>query len=549
MAFMAATQAQNFKNIDVKVNILKIPDIIQPAEVNTYSLEINGREGHLNNLGYTQNSILNYMNIRALTKVEGEGENRIVLHFPGYGNMNGTLGTNTTEKDGKVTKTYFYSYTYTLPMSYEIFRGGDRIASGEIKEKKANDYSVSSSVEIFKFSTKSFGTASEAKNNWKTGKGRSDLISQIKGNFDKKLKIFAETVRKKIDYPYTWVYTNFGYFKTTKKADFTIYENAANQAKEALTPLVSGQERTGLAERFSVPMSFWKTTLSKLNPEDKNEDKLFFACANNLANAFYWMDHIDSALYYVEVAKKADFRKGYLSQLEFAITQRKKDLDLLEANGLNPYFGPQPATQEEIDAIFEKAELERMQKEAEMAARLAALERETAPVIEHYDGFIIDRAGKKVEGTFVCYRANTGEKIGKNYFIASGTDNEVELTEAFVTNAEFGNLKYELVKYGDALLRENSLMAILFESDQIKVYRHLTKDKDSERVFSNIYLLKKEEKLATNATGLTFHVAFKKMMANYFEDCPSVSQKALNGDYNGDDNMIVAAAMDYSNCK
>ncbi|HEY8402111.1 MAG TPA: hypothetical protein VIK89_12655, partial [Cytophagaceae bacterium] len=541
-----STMGQNFKNQTAKVSFLAAPRVIQNASVNTYSVEVKGYENNLNDIGYSSGALIDRVILNTFTKVNGEGENKIIFRFGGYGSLNGSLSSS-TNSEGKVS--YYYIYNYTLPMSYEIYADNKRIAGGEIKAKQQN--SAAPSVDQFSYKSKSFNSSTDANNFW-NGSGKAEVRNHIKGNFENKFKEFLAEVKYDIDYYPSTATTSFGMFKTTKKADFTVYEKAAESAERALETLVAGQPRTGLRNALDSAMTFWSTTLSTLDPTNKEQDKLFFVCANNLANSYLWMDNIDSALYFVSVAEKAKFREGYLSMLKYEIETRQKQLNTLKAFGIDPYTGPARATQEEIDAINAKAEEDRLNKEAEIAARIAAAEKKFAPVIENYDGYIIDRADKKVSGKIICYKANNGERTGKNFFVADGADKEMELTASFVKACEFGSNKYELVKYADAtgLGKETQLLLVAYESNKIKVYKSYYKLKNSDTYTTDIYYKRPDEEVATNTTTVAFTVAYKKQLAKYFENCAEINKKALAGDYTDSPEMRIAAAVDYSNsCK
>ena len=210
-------QAQNFKNLGAPVNYLGIPYIVQNSAVNTYSVSVNTNEYELNKLGYNSNSIASKLNLRAFSKVDDMGENKIVFRFVGYGNLSGSLGS-VTGSDGKVN--YNYSYSYTLPVSYEIYAGVAKIASGEVKAAQQSSFN-NSNTDQYSFSTKYFPSSSAASQYWNSSENTAALMSHIKSNFDAKLAGFVKVITEQIDYPEIKESTQFGYFKTTKKADFT----------------------------------------------------------------------------------------------------------------------------------------------------------------------------------------------------------------------------------------------------------------------------------------------------------------------------------------
>ena len=194
------------------------------------------------------------------------------------------------------------------------------------------------------------------------------------------------------------------------------------------------------------------------------------------------------------------------------------------------------------DKYFKEQERLEREKQIEVAKALAIYEKENAPIITDYDGYIVDRDDKTIEGTFKEYGANTGDKEDNTYFIAEGTTKEIALSTANMVECHFDDRDYESVRYftvGDGY--EKDLMYIMFESNKVNVYKGGN---------GYIYFKKPDEKNATNTNSLIWGTSFKKSSSGYFSDCPALVTKIENGDYPASNKMRVAMAKDYvSLCK
>ena len=528
---------QKDKTKSERINFLSLPKTIQSPEVNTYRVEVKNF-GRLHDLDLNAKEMAYAVNLNAYARVDkGEPEMRVIITIPSFGKVAATQSSNTKD-DG--TTTYNYAYTCDPRMSYEIITNGESIKSGKLVFKMSGKNS--------KFSwTGSFATTSSESRAKYNKTGRADLKKKLKAYIQDQFDRTVTQMKKDVDYYPVSSGQPVFYFKTTKKADFTDYEKAADDLIAAMSSIQSTSNRDAFKGAAASSVKFWQDKMAGLNPQAKGEDNLYLHCALNLAASYYWMDELAEAEGYLNKANTVKGRSVVKSGLERNIASRRNALQICEVNGIDPYKGITPATMEELDEIRLEAEAQEIAREAEIAARIERERLKLEPVIEEVSGYIIDRNDQRVEGSFKLYKKNTHEREGKVYFIRSGSTAEDEISVSFMKSGEFAGTKYVEVMFGDAIGgRDKELMKVLYESPKISVLFYKYKSTDGKQTFTNTYFIRPGEERATNTTNATFLVAYKKKMANYFEGCPALVSKIEAGEYPDSKNMRIAIATDYT---
>lgn len=529
--------AQKDKTKSFRVNYLSLPKTIQSPEVNTYRVEVKNF-GRLHDLDLNAKEMAYSVNLNAYARVDkGEPEMRVIITIPSFGKVAATQSSKTKD-DG--TTTYSYSYNCDPHMSYEIITNGESLKSGKLVFKLSGKNS--------KFSWSGCLATSSSESRAKYNKtGRADLKNKLKAYIQDQFNRTVAQMRKDVDYyPVTTGQPVF-FFKTTKKADYTDYEKAADDLITALGSIQSTSNRDAFKGAAAPSVKFWQDKMAGLNFDAKGEDKLYLHSALNLAAAYYWMDELAEAEGYLTKANEVKGRSVVKSGLEKDIANRRRSLQVCDVNGIDPYKGITPATMEELDEIRLEAEAQEIAREAEIAARIERERMKLAPVIEEVSGYIIDRNDQRIEGSFKLYKQNTREREGKVYFIKSGSTAEDEISVSFMKSGEYAGTKYVEVLFGDVIGgKDKELMKVLYESPKIKVLFHKYKSSDGDHTFTNTYFIRPGEERAINTTNATFLVAYKKKMANYFEGCPALVGKIEAGEYPDSKNMRIAIATDYT---
>lgn len=525
--------AQNMKMSGANFKYKDIPASIRDKDENTYSVDIRS-SADLSSLGTSAEALENFVNFNTLTKLEGFADIKIDMRILSYGYLNPELKSITS--NGVITG-YNYYCEYAIPYTYTVVSKNINFNNnGSTEATKGN-------VEVYK--GKTFVTSAEAQADWnKTGWG--NLRAQVRKSIEAKVSKLTNDLSSNMEFiDRDWSLTFF-YFKSTGKEDFMAYETASEESATAAKTITPNMVRAELAPKFENHIKFWKANLLTLDPNDKKLDKLFFANAYNIALAYYLLDDMENASLQAKEMERVDQNELVEKQLLNNIASRSKGLQACKNKGVNPYVGSENASPEKVETLRAKYEKERVrleqEKQIEIEKALALEKMRTAPVINEYEGYIIDRKSVRSEGTFKEYKQNTGDKENYTYFIVKGTTKEILLSSANMLECHFDDRSYENVKYfsgSDGY--ENEMMYIIFNSPKISVYKGGN---------GFIYYLKPGEKTATNTNSLLWGSAFKKSTAVFFSDCAELVKKIDAGDYPASSEMRIALAKDYSDiCK
>jgi hypothetical protein len=526
--------AQNLKISSVQFKYKDIPGTIRDIDENTFSVDVRSN-ADLNYIGTSTGALANRVSFNTLSKVDGYGDIKFDLRIGSYNNLTPKLN-EVKSKEGVITG-YYYTCTYAIPFTYTIVSKSINWNNHGTKTSTNGDEET--------YTGKTFAKSSEAYTDWNNG-GMQNIKSAVRTSTENKITNLCNLVSENIEFIDRAATNQMYYFKTTKKEDFTAYETACESSVELIKTFTPTTVRTDMKSKFESHLNFWKNNLPKLDPKNKDQDKLFFVNAYNASLVYYFLDDMENASKWAKELERVDqyenMEKGLLNLIE----ERTKDLENAKAKAVNPYEGLPNATTEKVMQLNAKYDKERaeieLKKQIEVEKALALEAMRTAPVINEYTGYILNRKQEKTEGSFKEYLNNTGDKSGNIYFIAKGTTKETIISTASMTECHFDNRDYEAVKYftvGDGF--ENDLMYIKYQSPKITVYKGSN---------GYIYYLKPGEKTATNTNSLLWGSAFKKSTAVFFQDCPALVTKIDNGDYPASEEMRIALATDYSDlCK
>lgn len=525
--------AQNIKFHGANYSYLDIPKTIRQTDENTFTVVLRSY-ANLDYIGTSKDQLANRISFNTISKVEGFGDIDIKITIGRYSKLSPKL--NKVEKDGVVTG-YYYTCDYNVPFSYSVVSPSINWNNTGTKETtEGNKYT---------YTQKTFKTYDEASKNWSEGN-----MANVKGHLRSSIENLVSNLGNLISYNTEFIERSMTVtlydFKTTKKEDFTAYENANDKTKAIFESVKGTTVRAELMDQLKPHIDFWSTNLKTLNPSEKDDQRLHFVNAYDLGITYFILDDMENAKKYLKEAMITNEKKAATNQLEKLIEEREADLKILEGTTISPYEGLPNASNEKVmelnDKYFKEKERIELEKQIEIEKALAIYEKENAPVINEYEGYIVDRDEKMLEGMFKEYLDNTGDKEGNTYFIENETTKEIALSTANMLECHFDDRDYEAVRYftvGDGF--EKDLMYIIFESEKVNVYKGGN---------GYIYFKKPEEKNATNTNSLIWGTSFKKSATGYFSDCASLVTKIEAGDYPASNQMRIAMAKDYTTlCK
>ena len=533
--------AQKERYTKVNTATLSLPVNPLDKEVNTYSVEIKNR-ANLSALGIDKDVLKNQIQLEAFSLVEkGEPELKVRFTIESFGNLSPQY-VEVTQKEGPPR--WKAVCRYNVSVSYELYVNGRSLEAPQT----ASNFTITptSKKQSSLYESSTFANRVEAQKYW-SSKGKVAAYNKITKELEGSFKRQILNLKNEVDYYSAYESVYVMYLKTTKKMDFTDYQNTADQMVEVLGQIRPKATRGTIKTALAEPIAFWEAKLKTLNLGDKKQKKIGVVCLLNIAEAYYWMDDLNKASDYYAKAKALNVMGNYVKPMNNRLERRKATLAQAKASGIDPYKGIDPASDEELAEILRKQEAKDNAREAEIAARIEREKMLLAPVIEAYNGFIVDLSGNKKQGTFKWYKKNTNEREGKIYFIEQGTSSEKEISSSFAERCEFEGHVYTMVMHGDVLSgKDKTLMEVLYESDKVKVLYHEHYTSESHTLIKEIHMIRPGEPKTTNTSNAQYLVAYKKSLANYFADCPVLAEDIRAGKYPNSKNMRVAAATAYT---
>lgn len=538
---------QKDKRIVLEVNYFNLPKQVQNKEFNTYTYEIKSSRS-LEYMNVSKEQLISKLDLEAFTPVEkGVAENHIIFTIGGYGNLNPSLKTS---KSSDGTKTFYsYSYDFNLNIISVLKEGGTTLNRTNTKPFVS---SSSQGATEFHYKSKTFTSSSEAKKYW-SNSGRNEFRSIVEKAVLKKWDEIVIKTKKDIDYFPTSERVDIKYIKTTKKADYSEYEEKAYELKAALESINSTDDRSAFTSSTESLAAFYDNILTPLDPDDKKMKTFFEVCGVNLFHIYYYRDDMVVARKYLDIIGNI---KGYgiLHKLyKKKLDQREKSLKDAETYGINPYTGISPATAEELAQIQHEYELKQAELKAirdaeleEMRIKREIAMQKIAPKFNEYSGYYINRKGEQIDATFRFYTENAGKKNFRTFVYEGHPDGEVRLSNVFATYAKVGNYEYKEVEFFDGDRWKSGLLKVAFSSPKISVYSRISVHEDNNSYSRTIYYQKPDQKKTTNTNLVTFLAAYKKSMQKYFEDCPEMVKRIEEKTYKFNPDSKIIAAKDYA---
>lgn len=168
-------------------------------------------------------------------------------------------------------------------------------------------------------------------------------------------------------------------------------------------------------------------------------------------------------------------------------------------------------------------------------------------------------AGKEIKGTVKMYKedyhrnALAAETLFVSFTKEDGKDEKIDFAK--VDSLLVGDLFYAKTRYSDRSITSMSkddlnLARIIYKGSKASAYYHFAYDSKEKSYYSTLIVDKVAEKKPSATGGGMWMIAFKKQLAKLFNDCETVSKKAMEKAYGTGDEAIINATKDYDlNCQ
>lgn len=313
--------------------------------------------------------------------------------------------------------------------------------------------------------------------------------------------------------------------------------------KAALEGITADQSLERARELAAAPLDYFEKLAAKYNdPGEKSHRKIRAACLLNLATAHYCLENFDQAVEYAQLVEALGFFEKKAQDIAKKAKGVKEGLAVRNcATQHFPYAPPADATAPDIayengNNMVANAEQERSDVAIFPAYFINEKGKFTGEVEITGDGAVLDFRNN---GNVKFFRTDTGKR------------HQAYLNPEWVSEVGFDGRVFEpghnifAVSMGG---KPNTFRERLYQSKSVTVYRFYEFETTEPVVATALALQKDGEKQPVSVEGLKF-VNFTKGLANYFADCPDLSQRAANKAFERTAPSLVAAAKAYTACK
>jgi hypothetical protein len=512
--------SQNINNKFTKISYHKLPESPLPDNYKTYSYELNNFSTILRRIGLSEASLLNsnlYMN-----RYERVGRNGDISFDVRIDNMNiiseriRQRVSKTKDKNGtQITRIFYYLYLeYSIPMSIlsrsksgKIIRDNNLTHSGSRKSYKHREYESSR----------------QAADSWRIDRTR--VLGDLSRRYiENELKKYGNKMRDLYDFVPSTGSPEFFIIRKKNNKNYERYERAFLIVDNAFKKISHEGIPENMLEKISVSLDFWYAQLQKLSRTHKDQKKLYYACAFNLASAYYWLEDFDKAEKYLLECQSIDYKE---SNTKSWVSKLQKTRSKLEKNGLSSrHF------------IIEQ------ESSGESENALIVVGNEKSGLINGDNlGYVVWANGDTTQGVFKINTDVSNEldfghfgNVKFTYIDRFNMSAERILDPNRLNSFSFQNREFYIQDFMDIIgsedIEKKKIVEKIFESQKIKLYKiypfaMIAKSQSSTHFIMN----KKKDQNWTRISASNFSLDPKKSFSNFFSDCPDLKKAILEGEF------------------
>lgn len=488
----------------------RLPSEPVQADAHSYSLYLLDKLG-AGKLGFTRENINeNYVDFKKYQYKTERGDLLVLFHFLQEQMKVDTIAYKASANDKNVaagSELFKYQFNLETKIDYSILDGHRNL--------------ITTNTETFK-STKVFdggNSKSDLAKKWSEAKN-TKMNEWLKESVERNLNAIKLKIRDKYDQRLATTSINAYTIRNAEKERLNDMDNAFNIFENALsyTTIPGNEER--MYDKLEEARVLWKKIMKKQRLNNKDQQKVYFACAKNIANTFFIEQNYDSTLFYIDLATKADYKSGELRRFRDEVSER---LLRIEKNR-NTNFVYQGKYNE---------------KEALKSEYLNSLIQST------FQGDrLTTRFGESFSGN-VEYVFDQGNYISVSQIKI--TDRNTNRIRTFrPDDIEFifqGNKKFRIFEISPVKMLKVWLPSeLILETN----YAGLYKNTDGEDFILTKKSLDKEEAVAT------FHVDFTDINRGiklFYNDCVLIRENADKGFYSKTESSLSKLVLSYTECK
>jgi hypothetical protein len=401
----------------------------------------------------------------------------------------------------KVKVTYYKRVlNFRFPISYRLVNGRNGVTLYNNEFSSGNVRSIE---------TSEFKSEGEAANYMNTNRMQfvanhiNNLVQEFMGGSNR-------SIRDMFDF-YTNT-TNMDIYMVKKWDKDDEYNAHVKNVINVFKSTTADEQPEVVKEKLKNDIAYFQTFDGVFKADDKKEDILYFINYFNLATLFFCLDDFEKAQFYSEKLKVSDKQEGATrmlnSYIKSAVTRTAKHFVSNTHLTYNPVKDYRLAGKEFASDAASASE--------NMASSMAAGN------IEAKDKAILsDKA--EVLGKIVVVK----EKGEIQLIPKDNPGSPIVLSPINCLAFSIDTLNYMAAKNASNGAPVKQFFQVHYSSGKIKLLQYVDNALIPNASF--IGFIRPAEEIVTFGTGF----GVKKKLANYFEDCKDVSEKAKDGDFGG----------------
>lgn len=494
----------------------RLPSEPIAADADSYSLYFLDKLG-VAEMGITKDYVNEkYVDFKKYQYVRENGDLMILYHFleedmsadtikyTGKLETQGIAASNVPAKEGTL---YKYKFDINTQVDYSILDGHRNL--------------ITSNTESYRISKEFEGAPGkdELAKKWAEAKN-AKMNEWLKEATERNLDAIKVKLQQLYDHREATGYINTYSVRKADKNRLEDMDLAFNVFESGLTYTNLEGNRNQMLSKFKEARSIWKRIMKKQKISNKDQAKVYYACAKNIANSFFIEEQYDSTLHYLDLAARADTKDGELRRFRDQVRDR---METIQKN-------------ENIQFIYAgKYDAVKAQQSDYLANMIKLM----------YQGDkLTTRFGETYTGG-VEYVYSPGDYI--NVSQIKITEENTNRVRTFRPNdIEFvfeGDKKFRLFEISPVkMLKVWMPSQVILETNYAGVYKNPD---------GNDFILTKKM-LNSERAASTFQVDFADINRGiklFFSDCQKIKDNADNNVYSKSEQSLKKLVLDYTECK
>jgi hypothetical protein len=324
ISVFSSCKKTGLKDYTLRPPFVKIPEVILDSNFRTYSVELDkfAYDGP-DSYSFFQSIPINNVRLQGYNRIPFGGDILIELAMGnGYFYDRGILSIKEKDKQGAEFYRYYRQLEYNNYARYRVIDRNRRILD-EIEVQSRNQSGV--------YKSPFFSSAKECEDWW--SRNGNNKVIEIRRDI---INASIQQVNTSLDNRYAWEnsygYASFETIKDKKSRDYKPWSKNDEKVKTAFKSLTS-YSTTAFIDKITPSITFWEVELSKIRSDDELSYYKKWACLNNLALCYYWMDEFEKAGAYVDLMNQLLVNQNDTKRLENLMEETKYRLERAKLKG------------------------------------------------------------------------------------------------------------------------------------------------------------------------------------------------------------------------